>query len=92
MLVKLVIMGIIAVLALIFPDRSSQLVDDLTIVNGVLCHLAPSIKTDSGVREGEDSSLPFCDPLVPPVDIPELQVSPEDFSKKLNEASSRSVP
>lgn len=64
----LITLLILAVLAIFKPDVVGTVVDGLTTIDGVVCHLAPIVKTDVGSREGEDSSFPSCDSMTSPGD------------------------
>jgi hypothetical protein len=60
---------IVAALAITLPqDRFDRIVRGLTLVDAVACHLAPSVKSDVGSREGDGSPLLLCGDMAPSTD------------------------
>jgi len=67
MLLSYFLWAVLAVLTAMMTHQVPKLEDDdLTIVNGVLCHLASPAKTGGAYSEGGVFLYPTCDPLVGP--------------------------
>nr|QDH87787.1 MAG: hypothetical protein H1Bulk29535_000004 [Leviviridae sp.]QDH89148.1 MAG: hypothetical protein H1Rhizo251024_000001 [Leviviridae sp.] len=63
MLAELILAVVLIVCSIFAPASVNQPIDDLTIINGVLCRLSPVIKSDADYSKNS-SLLPSCGNLV----------------------------